>query len=132
MDISSSLRDSLIELAKYYQLDLLILFGSRVKGKSSKKSDYDLAFLKKTISSNEELELIENLESLFKEEKFDFINLKTNDNPLLRKEIFFNGVCLYESEKFLFEKEKEIAYFDYVDSFELLQPSKDKFLSKAL
>lgn len=132
MSISSNLKSSLVELAKKFELDLFVLFGSRAGHKSSKNSDYDLAFYKKNISVDEQLNLIEELESIFEGKKFDLVDLEKNDNSVLRKDIFFKGVCLFEKKKFLFEKEKEIAYFDYVDSFALLKPSKDKFLSEAL
>ena len=132
MNISSSMMDSLIKTAKYFELDLFVLFGSRAGHKSSENSDYDLAFYKKNITVDEQLDLLEELESLFDGKKFDLVDLEKNDNPILRKDIFFKGVCIFEKKKFLFEKEKEIAYFDYIDSFALLRPSKDKFLSEAL
>lgn len=121
------------EIANKFSLDLLILFGSRAKGNNKKNSDFDLAFWKKSdFHIEDEINIFDEIGDILGEKPFDLVNLEKNHNVILRQQIFQYGKCLYESQKRLFEKEKEYAYFDYIDSFALLNPTKDKFLSGEL
>lgn len=125
-------KSKLVELAKKYKLDLLILFGSRATGRANKNSDFDLAFLKFSLTEKEEISLFDEIGDIFEEKNFDLVNLEKNHNIVLRQQIFQHGICLYESFKYLFEKEKEYTYLDYIDSFVLLNPTKEKFISEVL
>ncbi len=126
-------KKKLVEIAKKYSLDLLVLFGSRVGKNAKESSDYDFAFLKfSSLSVKDEISLFDDVGDVFEEKAFDLVNLEKNHNVVLRQQIFQHGICLHESSKFLFDKEKEYAYFDYIDSFSLLKPTKEKFLSGAL
>lgn len=130
--MNEELLGKLRKIAKEHKLDLLVLFGSVARGESKKNSDIDLAFLKKTITTDQEIELYDALDSLFKDKKFDLINLQPPISELLKHEIFKEGICIHESAKWLFQKMKEDAYFDYIDSKVLLEPSKEKFLKNKI
>ncbi|MFC1596026.1 nucleotidyltransferase domain-containing protein [Candidatus Margulisiibacteriota bacterium] len=71
----------------------VILFGSRATGKYSVTSDIDLA-----VDTDDDISVIR---GLLREEiptllKFDLVDLK-NANDKLRKEIFEEGIVLYET-----------------------------------
>jgi len=129
--ISSELLNQLFVIRKEFKLDLLILFGSRAKGNYKKNSDYDLAYFRHNqLIIDEEIRLISRLENVFKEKNFDIINLnKLNLSPILKYEIFKNGICLYQANKYLFENFKENIFFDYIDSKNILEPTKEAFLN---
>lgn len=132
IDLNKIEINELIKIAKEFDLDLLVLFGSRAKGSSKKNSDYDFAFLKFNLDIDEEISFFDKIEDLFVNEKIDLINLENNYNVVLKQEIFNNGICFYEKNKGFFEKEKEKIYFDYIDSFALLDPNKKKYLAKEI
>jgi len=121
--------EDLREIAVSLDLDLFVLFGSQVKNSAKDNSDYDLAFFKKNCSVEDEIKIIDVLEDFFKDKKFDLINLEKDVSPVLKKDIFYEGVCVFEKNKGFFQKEKERAYFDYVDYFTLLKPTIDKYLT---
>lgn len=109
-------RKRLIRLAKRYSLDLFILFGSRAKGQEQKESDYDFAFYtKKVMRPETELELMDELIGLYETEKIDLVNINTNTDVSLRKDIFLEGELIYESSSGLFEDLAIKAWMDYVD-----------------
>lgn len=120
-------------IAIKYDLNLLVLFGSRAKNSHKKGSDYDLAFLPKyDFSINDEISLFDDLGDIFKEEPFDLVNLEKNHSVVLKQQIFQYGYLIYENKEYLFEKEKEFAFFDYIDSIALLRPNKEAFMSNPL
>lgn len=126
--MEKEIQDKILKISKEFNLKLMILFGSRSKKTNKLDSDYDFAFLPTKLNTEEEIKLIEKFETIFKEKKFDLLNLNNNHSIILRQEIFQNGTLLYENEKNLFEKIKENTYIDYLDSKILLEPTKEKFL----
>lgn len=119
----------LIEIAKKYDFDYFILFGSHVINKDKKNSDFDLAYFKKQqLLTDQEFELYEEVQSLFKEKNFDLIKLDLKTSEVLKFEIYKNGYCFYAKNKNLYQLHKENSYFSYVDSFALLEPTKLKYL----
>lgn len=121
-------------IGKKYNLDLFILFGSRAKGNFKDNSDYDLAYLKINIDYIQEDNLIKDLELLFEDKKFDLVNLDKDriNSIVLENEIFTSGILIFESKKNIFEVKKENIFFDYIDSKDLLEPTKQKFLDTAI
>ncbi len=133
IDISNFIKEELIKIAKKHSLDLFILFGSRAKGTSKKNSDYDFAFIRKNKLSLKEKDNLENdIFKIIKYKDFDLIEISIKIPIILKLEIFRTGIALYYSNKKYYEYEKDNAYFDYVDSITLLEPTKEKFLSSSL
>jgi len=67
-------KEKIKEIAKKYDLDLVLLFGSQVKDKKylHQESDFDIAYLsKKDLNLMEEAQLICDLMPIFKSEKID-------------------------------------------------------------
>lgn len=119
----------LIEIAKEYSIDYFILFGSHAIDKDKKNSDFDLAyFKKKELTSNREFELYEDLQSIFKDRKFDLVKINLKISEVLKYEIFKKGYCFYAKDSDLYVRHKENSYFSYIDSFVLLEPTKIKYL----
>lgn len=80
------------EKAQKLSLNKVVLFGSRVRGDFSAKSDIDLAISGATIHS---------FEASFEEDcptllSFDFVNLMDDIDGSLRNGIDAEGVVLYE------------------------------------
>jgi len=92
MNLRGDIKDSIIALAKAYDVDKVILFGSRARGDNRERSDIDLA-----ISGGNYVEF-----SLAVEEKtptllmFDIICLDKSLSAELREAIAKDGVLLYE------------------------------------
>lgn len=97
MRLSSTQKQKIEELAKKYNLKLLLLFGSRVRDEKylHKESDFDVAYLsKKDLDLMEEAKLICDLMPIFKSERVDLVNLK-RANPLLMQQVFEKHKILY-------------------------------------
>lgn len=107
---------SLKNIAKKYDLDLLILFGSQRSKIKNHLSDIDIAFYRsKYLSPEEEERIFYDIMAYYKREDVDLINIKTHTNVLLRYNIFMKGKSLYEKKKGLFDTMRWQAYFDFED-----------------
>lgn len=95
MNLKQSIVDDLCILAKRYDLQELILFGSRATGKCTDRSDIDLAaYFKKRQDYFSFCEDVENIHTLL---MFDVVNLSSDMISLdLRKSIEEEGVPIYE------------------------------------
>lgn len=127
----------LVEIAKEFNLKLILLFGSRVLGQTHKESDVDLAFLpEKDLSFEDEISLNTKFCDLFKTDRVDTVNLR-KANPLLRHEVSKNCQLLYGKKEILFEF-KAFAFSDYIfhqPLFELedfLIKKRQKLLAKSI
>jgi predicted nucleotidyltransferase len=120
--MNNSLKQTLVDLSKKFDLDLLVLFGSRAKGYCTNNSDWDFAFLKKNITNYERKKLLIELIDILKTDKIDLIDLNKIDNIVLKYEIFNNGICIYEKQEGLFELNETNTWFNFVfykDSIDL-------------
>ena len=107
------------KIAQKYSLEMILLFGSQVSGKTSKESDFDIAYLsKKELSGKEEIELNCDLMDVFKSDKIDLTNLK-NANPFLNYEIAKKCRLILGDEK-KFSEFKIMAFKKYIDHLPLL------------
>jgi uncharacterized protein len=114
--MNDDIKFRLIELAKKYNLLILVLFGSRAKGNFKKDSDYDFAFYtEKKISPQSENKLFNEIISLLKNENVDLININSNYDSKLRFEIFMRGILIYEKYKGLFADLRGRAFIDHND-----------------
>ena len=82
----------IIELAKKYQIQKVILFGSRARGDYKERSDIDLAFYGGQ-SSHFILDVDEETSTLL---KFDIIDLAKPIREELLESIHQEGIVLYE------------------------------------
>jgi predicted nucleotidyltransferase len=81
-------------------INKIILFGSRARGDSAKKSDIDLAIDCKKATEEEWLEILNIVDSADTLLKIDCIRLdKLPKSSSLLNEIKNEGVCLYEKIK---------------------------------
>jgi len=109
------------KLAQKYQLELLLLFGSRVSKKNLKGSDFDIAYLaKKDLNLNEEAKLIIELSPIFKSENIDLVNLKKAP-PLLFYAITKECKVLFESKPLIFASLRAYAFKKYIETKSLYE-----------
>lgn len=101
-------------IGKKNNLKLLILFGSRARKDHNKDSDYDIAILDKYYDEQKSLNIINEIENLFNS-NIDLINLNKTKDPLVRNIIAREGICIFESEKGLFDEFQIDSIFDYID-----------------
>lgn len=101
------------KIAKKYHLQMLVLFGSSVRGGTHKKSDIDLAFYPSKPVDEEKL--YDEFVQVLKREDIDLVNLATTQDHLVRFEVLHTGKVLYEAEKGIKSRMEWQSYFDYVD-----------------
>jgi len=100
---------SIDEIAKKYNLRLLIQFGSSVRGKTHRESDVDFAYLAvRPLSLEEEGKLILDLARALSIPiaKIDLSSLHRAKNPLFLFELFKNATPLYVENTTIFDKYK--------------------------
>ncbi|WP_302972846.1 nucleotidyltransferase family protein [uncultured Ruminococcus sp.] len=91
-NIPERVEKEIIQLAKQYDIQKVILFGSRARGDNWERSDIDLAVSGGDISRFA-LDLDEEVWTLL---LFDVVNLDEPVQPALLKEIARDGVLIYE------------------------------------
>jgi predicted nucleotidyltransferase len=104
------------EICKANHIELLILFGSRAKTRPHPGSDFDLAIKPCREQAVDKLGLIYKLGELLNSDDIDLVILTPDTDPVLLREIFTEGRCLYEDAAGLFEKEKLRAWKMYLDT----------------
>lgn len=106
------------KIAKDYDLDLLILFGSQVTGKTHKESDFDIGYRsKRKLDLNEESALMFDLMPIVecRNELFmNLVNLKTL-RPLFLYSMTIKVQVLYEAKENLFHSLQAYAYKSYIE-----------------
>ncbi|MDO4988418.1 MAG: nucleotidyltransferase domain-containing protein [Synergistes sp.] len=91
-NIDPALENEIVETAKLYGIDKIILFGSRARGDNRERSDIDLAVSGKNVADFYD-DIEENTHTLL---MFDVVALDGKLSDELRKEIEKDGVVLYE------------------------------------
>jgi predicted nucleotidyltransferase len=84
------------EIAKKYNCEKVILFGSRARGDNSPVSDYDIAVFNKNLSAVQKAYFFNDIDNIATLKKIDvvFVNNDTGDD--LIKNIKKEGVVIYE------------------------------------
>jgi len=109
-------KDLINKIVQKYSLELLLLFGSQVSGKTSKESDFDVAYLsKEDLDLEKEAELIVDLAPLFKSENIDLVNIKKAP-PLLLYAITRNCRIIFEKEPLMFANLRAYAFKKYIET----------------
>lgn len=131
MEKINGIKEKASELAEKYGLDLLLLFGSQVSGKTHKRSDYDLGFISKQYKNLGELVKMEyEISEVLKIGKIDLIDLKKAP-PLLMKSVADNSLLLYQKEPTLYARFKIYASKLFVEArrlFNLRETVIQKFI----
>lgn len=110
------------DLADKYQLDLILMFGSRLTGNVHPESDIDIAVYGGQIfSETEKIQLIYELCNIFHTDDIDLVDLRTT-SPFLKKEVFKNykillqrdAMLLYQLELANIHEMKELEILDRI------------------
>ena len=120
------------KIAQKYNLELILLFGSRVNGKISKESDFDIAYLsKRELNMEEEVGLNCDLMRIFQSDMVDLTNVR-RANPLLLKKISDNALLLFGSpSRFTEFRLKAFKYSqDYLPYFKLEERGVNQYLKQ--
>ncbi len=118
IEISNKKQKIIEKIAQEFSLDLLLLFGSRVKGQIHKESDYDIAYLShRLLDLDEEGRLILSLLPVAEERDERLINLVNIKKapPLLLYGMTLNCQVLYEKEPTEFASLRASAFKKYVE-----------------
>lgn len=121
------------EIAKKYDLDLLLLFGSQVKDKKylHQESDFDVAYLsKRNLDLMEEARLICDLMPIFGSERVDLANIK-RAGPLLLKQIFEAHKVLFCRDLNIYYQYKIYAIRKYIEAKPLFELER-RYINKTL
>ena len=112
--INSELEKNLIDIARKYELSLLVLFGSRVNGNYTKYSDWDFAFKKsKDFSTRNYQELYQEFNKIF--ERFDLVDLDKEEDILLKRNIAENSKLIYEDREGVYDLFVVNSVYEYID-----------------
>ena len=94
MNLREEIKKNIIALAKKFDLDKVILFGSRARGDNQERSDIDLAITGELADCIEfSLAADEDIPTLL---EFDFVIIDENLSAELREAIEKDGIILYE------------------------------------
>ena len=102
--IGKPLKDYLANLAQYYKLDRVILFGSMAHGNFDKDSDIDLAIFSTDVTEDNEIEIMADLMLKAMPYKLDIQPLVYplsdyyGDNDFIQNEIIAGGIEISVSD----------------------------------
>jgi predicted nucleotidyltransferase len=104
---------SIQEIADQFELNLIVMFGSRARGQSTGNSDTDIAVRgSKQLSRDDELQIAAALDRLFP--NVDLCDIR-KASPLLLGAIGQDAKLLYQQRESLFEEFKIFAWNQYMD-----------------
>ena len=116
MDITKTQQDAIQDVARHYQLQLVLLFGSQSEGRIHKESDVDVAYLpERPLSFEEEYRLNYEFTNIFRTDKVDTADLKKAP-PLLLYAIFQHPVVLFQKNELVFPNYQVYAFKKYVET----------------
>lgn len=119
------IREQTKKIAEKYDLKLVLLFGSRVKGNLHHESDFDISFLPaKKLTFEEETNLNYEFTNVFGSDRVDTVNLKSAP-PLLLKQIIDNCFVLYENRPTVFSYFEAYARQRYQEAVPLFKIHRD-------
>ena len=121
------------KIAEKYNLEEIILFGSKASGESKKYSDTDIAiYRKKDLSPDEFLDLLGEFNALLRSEKVDLVDLKKVHDIVLLWEIYSKGKLLFEKKAGIFLEKRASAFLDYHDFKRFYAGDRKEILVKGL
>lgn len=113
--LNKNQKEIINSIVKEYNLDLVLLFGSRARKQEREDSDWDLAiYSKKEINTDKYFEIISKIEgNCFK--KIDLIIINEDIDPLLSKNIFEKPIILFEKNKEIFNELQINSIYKFID-----------------
>ena len=95
----------IIAVANQYSVGKAVLFGSRARGDSTKKSDYDIAFILPCMTDDTKNKILNELEELDTLYKIDAVFLESLDgDDELTKNIRKDGIVLMDKQSLITSK----------------------------
>jgi uncharacterized protein len=88
--------NQIIEIAKKYNVEKVILFGSRARGDNSHVSDYDIAVFKEVLTAIDKACFSSDVEEIETLKKIDIVFVNESLSDKLMKNIRREGVLIYE------------------------------------
>lgn len=116
MEIDQKKENLMREIARKYDLRLVLLFGSQVDGRYlHQESDFDVAYLsKRSLNLMEEARMMTEMVPYFHSENIDLVNLK-NAPPLLYYAVFDKCQVLFQEDEILFYSLRVYAFRKFVE-----------------
>lgn len=87
------------EIAAKYEIEKVILFGSRAREDNSETSDYDIAIFSKNLSLIDKTLLWTDIEEIHTLKKIDVVFVDKNLNDRFMENIKKEGVVIYEQTR---------------------------------
>lgn len=119
MEITIEKQELIKKMADKYGLKLILLFGSRIKGKTHQESDYDIAYLAgKKLSFEDDGRIIIDLAKIIGIQDERLVNLSDirKAGTLLLKEIFDQHQILFSADKNIYDLYKIFAVKNFLES----------------
>lgn len=119
IEITPEKQEIIRKMADKYGLNLVLLFGSQVKGKTRKESDYDVAYLAdRKLSFGDEGEVIINLAKIIGARDERLINLSDigKAGALLLKEIFDKHQVLFCADRNIYDSYKIFSVKNFLEN----------------
>ncbi len=117
------------DLASKYELNLILVFGSRVTGDVHPRSDTDVGIYGQHIlSETEKIQLAYEFSNVFRTDDIDLVDLKTA-SPLLRKEVLKNYKILFQKDE-MFLYQLELANIHEMKELEVLDQMRHERLEE--
>ncbi len=114
------------DIAKKYNLELVLLFGSSASGNINAGSDIDIAvYGKHILSEKEKVALILEFSNIFHTDRIDIVDIK-KASPLLKKEIFKCYTILYKKTSLLLYQLELVSIYEYKESEILYQIQRER------
>ncbi|MFQ5661823.1 MAG: nucleotidyltransferase domain-containing protein [Candidatus Paceibacteria bacterium] len=118
IELSLQKKEKIEQIAQKYSLELVLLFGSQITGKTHKESDYDIGYLsKKNLDIGDEGNLIIDLLPIVEKRDERIINLVNikKASPLLLYAITTQAQVLYEKSSISFAKLRAYGFKKYIE-----------------
>lgn len=129
MDISEKQTQKIIELAKEFELKLILLFGSHASGHANRNSDVDLAYSSsKNLGFSDEILINTEFCNILQTNGVDTVNLKTA-HPLLLNQILKNNKIIYEESSVYYHVFESMTLQKYMEAKPLFE-MRDERLKK--
>ena len=116
---ADKIKPQIAGLAEKYGLDLVILFGSQIAGKTHKESDFDIAYLSdKKLSFEDEGRIIIELAPIIGARDERLVNLSNikKAGALLLKEIFNKHQVLFCADRNVYDSYKIFAVKNFLEN----------------
>lgn len=119
IEITLEKQEMIGKIANKYGLNLILMFGSQVKGKTRKESDYDIAYLAdKKLSFEDEGNIIIELAKIIGARDERLLNLSNirKAGALLLKEIFNKHQVIFCADQNIYDSYKIFSVKNFIEN----------------